>query len=351
MSRLGVKAARGMQRKLLLESLFKLKFIKEIDLNSIYSEREHLRDFWDRWLNFHNSDEKRRTKYTFEDLNKEEVEEYVKKNLRNLVKNYDRNKDFKLRMKELKTQRMMGIKPLDSINEVLVSESVSEIMTDENKNEISRVNSTKITAKKIERIEFASEFTIKAIEGIISSQEMSQEWLKDYKEAIDCANSGGKYKGKYQFYHLELAAKFKKIALDLADRMEEAIMTGTEMEVKSAQARMNAALKMADMMDRVKQSEFAPVTALNILHEAGERRQKELIGTITNDRQLIELGNIVLKDEKEVVDRDKIRAKLKEHGYSHLQDIMKEELKAVGAVEDIEEEIQNPTIIDAEEDE
>lgn len=339
------KKARGMQRKLVLEELFKLKFIKELDIVSIYEQRESLREFWSRWLNF---DKK---KLKFEDLNKDEIREYAIKSINCLFTNFYRNRDYKQRIKELKNQRIMGIKPLDAINEVLVSETVSEVITDENNKEISRTNNTKITAKKIERIEFASEFTIKAIEGIISSQDMAQEWLQDYKKAIECANSGGKYKGKYQFYHLELSAKFKKIALDLADSMEQTIMDGSADDLKLIEGKMRAALKMAEMMDKVKESEFNPIKILNILHEAGSNRQKELIGAITNDRQLIELGNIIVKDEKDVVDRNKIREKLKEHGYSHVQEILMGELKAVGAIEDIEDEIENPTITDFEENE
>lgn len=339
------KEARGMQRKLVLEELFKLKFIKELDIVSIYEQRESLREFWNRWLNF---DKK---KLKFEDLNKDEIRDYAIKNITCLFNNFYRNRDYKQRIKELKSQRIMGIKPLDAINEVLVSETKSEVITDDNNREISRVSNTKITAKKIERIEFASEFTIKAIEGIISSQDMAQEWLQDYKKAIECANSGGKYKGKYQFYHLELSAKFKKIALDLADSMEQTIMDGSADDLKLIEGKMRAALKMAEMMDKVKESEFNPIKILNILHEAGSNRQKELIGAITNDRQLIELGNIIVKDEKDVVDRNKIREKLKEHGYSHVQEILMGELKAVGAIEDIEDEIENPTITDFEENE
>jgi len=337
------KKARGMQRKLVLEELFKLKFIKELDIVSIYEQRESLREFWDRWLNFDNKH------FKYEDLNKEEVREYAIKSLNSLFTNFYRNRDYKQRIKEIKSQRIMGIKPLDAINEVLVSETVSEVITDKNNNEISRTNNTKITAKKIERIEFASEFTIKAIEGIISSQDMSQEWLKDYKEAIECANSGGKYKGKYQFYHLELSAKFKKIALDLAESMEQTIMDGSADDLKLIEGKMRAALKMAEMMDKVKESEFNPVKILNILHEAGSNRQKELIGAITNDRQLIELGNIIVKDEKDVVDRHKIREMLKKQEYTAVGDILVKELKAVGAVEDIEEEINNMKVTDVEE--
>ena len=64
---------------------------------------------------------------------------------------------------------------------------------------------------------------------------------------------------------------------------------------------------------------------------------------------MIEMGNIILKEEKQVLDRSKMREKLKEQGYSKMQDILKNELMSVGAIEEeIDEELSNPRIIEVD---
>ena len=55
------------------------------------------------------------------------------------------------------------------------------------------------------------------------------------------------------------------------------------------------------------------------------------------------------KEDKTVVDRQKMRDKLRELGYNGIQAIMSDELRAVGAQQaEIEEEIANPKIIEEE---
>jgi hypothetical protein len=335
----------GNRRREVNEALFELKFVKNIETWTIWSERESFIDFWKKWENFN------KMGYKFDDLYRDEVRDYAYKSLNNLIKNFYRDKKYKQRMEDIKRRRNMGAQALDVMNQVLLSETKQEVIFDDDGREVGREVVKTITAKKIERIEFASEITIRAMETIGASQDMVDEWLKDYKTAIDCANNNKEYNGKYKFYHLELAAKFKKIALDLADVCHQTILTGDIEEVRTAEARMRAAMKIAEMMEKIKETEAAPLRLMNLAHEGGERRQKEMMVAINNDRQMVEFGNIVLKEEKNVVDRHKMREKLKEQGYSKIQDLLTAELKNVGAIEDIEEEIKNPTIIDIEEDE
>lgn len=330
----------GHRRKIVMEALFELKFVKNIETYTILTERESFTDFWEKWCLF---DKKG---YKFEDLNRDEVAEYAYKSLVSLVKGFYKKKKYVARMKDIKRRRDMGAQSLDTMNQVVYSETTQDVIFDENNNEIAREVNKTITAKKIERIEFASEITIKAMEGITASQEMADEWFKDYKQAIECVNNGKEYSGKYKFYHLELAAKFKKIALDLADNYHQTILSGEPEQVKEVEARMKGAMKLAEMMDKIKEAEYAPISVMRIMHEGGSFRQREMMGAINNDRQMIELGNIVIKEEKEVVDRHRLREKLKEQGYSKIQDILTQELRNVGAVEDIEEEINHPRIIE-----
>jgi len=339
------KNLNGQRRHLVMEALFELKFVKNIETWTIWSERDSFAEFWEKWGLFNKAG------YKFEDLHRDEVRDYAYKSLKNLIKCFYRDKKYKERIQDIKRRRDMGAQSLDVVNQVVFSEMKQDITFDDDGREVSREINKTITAKKIERIEFASEITIKAMENITASQEMVDEWFKDYKKAFDCANNNLEYRGKYKFHHLELAAKFKKIALDLADTYHQTIMTGDIDDVKTVQARMSAAMKLADMMEKVRDAECAPVDLIKIMHDGGQFRQKEMMGAINNDRQMIELGNIVVKEEKQVIDRHKLREKLKEQGYSNmLQDVLTAELKNVGAIEDIEEEIQNPKIIDIEED-
>lgn len=338
-----VRSVRMQKRTNVLDALFELKFVKNIPDYTIWDQRDNFKDFWDKWGNFN------KMGFKYEDLHLDDVRVYALKSINTLYRGFYAQKKYKDKIEDIKKTRAMGAQALDVVNQVVVSDVVEDVMFDENQNEIARTKTQTITTKKIERIEFASELTIKAIENILASQELSDEWFSDYKKAIESANSGQKYNGKYQFYHLELAAKFKKIALDIADNLVEVIACGSPGEIKFAEARMRAAMRLAEMMDQVKKTEMSPVYTMAIMHEGGFNRQKELQGAITNDRQMIEMGNIIIKEEKQVLDRSKMREKLKEQGYSKIQDIFKQELMNVGAIEEeIDQELDNPTIIEVE---
>ena len=337
------RSVRTQKRANVLDALFQLKFVKNIPDYTLWDQRDNFRDFWDIWGRYN------KMGFKFEDLYQDDVRVYALKSINALFRGMYAMKKYKKMIDDVKATRQMGAQTLDVVNQVVVQDTVEDVIFDENQNEIARTKTQTITTKKIERIEFGSEITIKAIENIMGSQELSDDWFRDYKKAIESANSGQEYKGRYQFYHLELAAKFKKIALDIADNLVEIITTGTPQEVKIAEARMRAAMKLAEMMDQVKKTEMSPVYTMAIMHEGGFNRQKELQGAITNDRQMIEMGNIILKEEKQVLDRSKMREKLKEQGYSKMQDILKNELMSVGAIEEeIDEELSNPRIIEVD---
>lgn len=329
----GIRKPERSQSIRVKDLLFELKYVKNLEDRAILENRDQYPDFWKAWeiWNKHH--------VTLEDLKTEDGEEFALRTLRSIGKEFYKVKRY-IRMKEdIKRMRMMGAKPIDAVNQIVYSDTKQEVITDENNREISRSTKTEIVAKKIERIEFVSEVTIKSMQNILASQDMAEDWMKDYKEAIDCAREGKTYKGKYRFYHLELAAKYNRVALDLADRFEDIIMTGTDEEITDANKKINAANKLHTMMTNVMNSEMQVLRTMKAFHEGGEARQRELMGAINTDRQLIEMGNAVVKEEREVVDRTKLREKLKEHGYSKIQDILAEELKNVGAISDDEEEI------------
>lgn len=337
------RSVRMQKRINVLDALFELKFVKNIPDYTIWDQRDNFRDFWDKWGNFNKEG------FKYDDLHLDDVRAYALKSINTLYRGFYAQKKYKEKIDDIRRTRQMGAQTLDVVNQVVIEDTVQDVIFDENQNEIARTKTQTITTKKIERIEFASELTIKAIDNIIASQEMSDDWFKDYKKAIESANNGERYKGKYQFYHLELAAKFKKVALDIADTLVEIIACGSALEIKIAEGRMRAAMKLAEMMEQVKKTEMSPVYTMAIMHEGGFNRQKELQGAITNDRQMIEMGNVIIKEEKQVIDRTKMREKLKEQGYSKIQDIFKQELLNVGAIEEeIDEELNNPTIIDVE---
>jgi hypothetical protein len=330
------------RRKAVLESLFQLKFVKNLENHVIVEQRDSFPEFWDNWFLYNKAG------YTRNDFTKDEVIQYARKSINTLVKAFYRESNYKKRMQDIKRRRDMGATALDVVNQVVFSETKEDVTFDDDGKEVSRAVNKTITAKKIERIEFASEITIRAMEEITASQELADDWFSDYRKAIESANGGKEYTGKYNFHHLELAAKFKKIALDLADKHLEIISDGDMYQVKESEARMKAALKMSEMMEKVRESEFAPLEVMLKMHDAGMNRQKEMMAAINNDKQMIEFGNIVIKEDIKIVNRNEIRNKLKEHGYSKIQDLLLGELKAVGAVEDIEKEIENP-IIETEE--
>lgn len=314
------------------EELFNLKFLKNLEDKVILERRDEYPAFWQAWESYNLKGLK------LSELNQDGPAEYAKRSLNSLGKHFYNKPKFIKRREDLKRMREMGAQPIDAINQIVYSETKQETIFDENNNEISSATKTEITAKKIERIEFVSEVTIKSMQNILASQDMADDWIKDYKQAIDSAREGKTYKGKYKFHHLELAAKYNRVALELADKFEEVILFGDDDEIKEANRRMTAANKLHYMMKNVMESEMQVLKTITAFHEGGEARQRELMGAINTDRQLIEMGNAVVTEQKDVVDRTKLRAKLKEQGYSKIQDILAAELKNVGAISDEKED-------------
>lgn len=336
-----IKTAKEKHRENTLDILFELKFVKNVEDMKIFDNRNDYKEFWLAWESYNSMG------YKFQDLNRDEVREFALRSLKTMVKKFYQNKKYRKRIDDIKRIRDVGCQPIDAINQIVYSEITEEVIKDEENNEISRNVKTEITAKKIERIEFVSEVTIKAIENITESQKMAEEWIIDYKAAIDSIRNGGQYHGRHKFYHLELDAKYKRVALELAEKYEETIVTGSPEEIKEANMRFTAASKLHQMMKNVMESELSILNTITRFHEGGEARQRELMGAINTDRQLIEMGNAIVKEEKEVIDRSKLRMKLKEQGYSKIQDILAAELKNVGAIQD-ELDIPDETIIDVE---
>lgn len=310
----------------LREEYFRLKYMVGATNTEIYNNQEKYKTFWGYW-NSLNSPHK---------SNDPKKEDLVKKNLRHLSNNILSSSKFRKRREGLKGLNKQIVDPIDAVNQVIVEETRTDVVYDKLNNKISRTLNKTIVAKKIERIEFASVITINTLETITSSQELAQEWFEDYKNALH-----GRETTKFQFTYLEMATKFKKIALDLADKLDQ-IMEGDNIsDIILIQNKMRTALKMAEMMDKVMETEMNPIKVMNIIHETGSARQKELAGAVATDRAMIDCGNIVFKEEKEVFNRAEMRSKLKEQGYNHIQNLLTEELKNVGAIEDTESKEPN----------
>lgn len=323
--------------------LMLLRVKNGLSAGDIIKQRDSLTEFWSLWESFNGKSMK------IEDLNTPEGERYAFDNIQQMEKNLYPKTSSGRRRKDMadkiKFSMSMGIKPLEAVNQIISEELITDVILDDDKNEVSRTTHKTIVAKKIERIEFASELTVNTIQNIMTSQEMSDGWLRDYKEAIDCSLTGKRYSGKYQFHHLEIAGKFKKMVLDIMDRCQDDLINGDLEQVKVAHGRMKACGEALILLNGVKETEMTPLRILNIAHESGVNRQKELAGAITNDRTMVDMGNIIIKDEKDVTDRKRIREKLKEQGFDiKLQEILTDTLKGVGAIEDIEDRIENPII-------
>jgi hypothetical protein len=313
------------QKTQIAELMFQYKFIKKIEHKDLIAQREHYKQFWTLYCQLKG--------FEFKDLDRDDIQEKAYKFLVQKTKELYSMPKFSKRIKDI---NLSGALPLDSVNQIIYTDTVEEIVFDENNNEIARSKTQEIRAKKIERIEFGSEITIKAVEHIRASQELADEWFNDYKKSIEAASKGKSYDGRFQFHHLEL------------DRMQEVIETGTSEEIRFAEGKLRAIMKYSEMMEVVKRIEMQPLYTMNIMHEAGFNRQKELQGAVSNDRQMIDAGNIIVKEEVIANDRERLRKELKQQGYSKLESILEENLMAVGAVrEQIEEEIKNP-IIEAE---
>lgn len=337
------KKASRIVSKSIHKILMELKLKKGLSANDIIEQRDSLPEFWNLWESFNAKAMK------ISDLKTPEGQKYALKNIQQMEKNMFNNtstgKARKMEAEKIKYAMSIGMKPLEAVNQVISEEVVTDVIMDKDNNEVSRTTQKTIVAKKIERIEFASELTVNTIQSIMFSQEVSDQWLKDYKNAIESSLNGGVYKGKYQFHHLEIAGKFKKMVLDLMDRCQEDLVNGDLEEVRLVQARMKACNEVLVLLNGVKEVEMTPLRILSVAHEGGVNRQKELAGAITNDRTMVDMGNIIIKDEKSVTDRLKLREGLKEQGFHiTLQNILTESLKGVGAIEDIEDRIENPII-------
>lgn len=327
----------------LLDVVFKnfahLNYIKGITPKNIYEDRKEYPDFWRDWLICFG----KQAEYLESDLGRK----YAIKKLAMIQKNARTRqclKDFFQKL-ELNKQAKLDI---EKSNQVIFEDTKQELITDGDK-EVSVKTTKTITAKKIDKIEFNSPVTVAAFENIMSSQQLTNQWFSDYKKAVEASIQGKEYKGKFQFHQLELAGKYKVMVLDLVDKCKNDLMGDDIDKVRLAGARMKACNEMLALIEGVMRVEMNPIRVMRVMHETGYNRQKEITTAAGNDALLVSTGSIVLKEEKEVNDIEERKRKTEKLGYKVSEDLLMSQLLISGAVEDIEEHINNPTIEENEE--
>lgn len=330
--------------KNLINEIFSLHYEKGLRFDDIYSKREEYQDFWKLFCLSINSDKRRKSdRYSFDIVFDPKLYDMVKKDYYQKLKTIQSNKNFAVKIKEVKEQRDVGNGLLERNNEIVVKSSTEEVVYDDDGKELVRSKSEEIKKMKIERIEFASDITLEVFKLAKGSQKFTNEYFEDLMRA-----SKGEETKKFKFNHLELAGKFKMIALSLADSMQDIIIDGSEEQIKDVTRRISLANKYAEMFDNVKRAELAPLYQLKAIHEAGLVRQQDLQGAITNDRLMIDYGNIVLKKEDNLLqDRDRMRKDLKEKGYVDIEEIMLKNILNVGGI--VNEEIKQIESVRVEE--
>lgn len=316
------------RRKLISEKIFELYYERGLRFDDIYKGGEQFTEFWKSFCLNTNSDKRKKIVYTYEVMFDPAFYEAVKNDFFQKLKSIQGNKRYLARIAELKEHKKMGNGVLDRSNEIVVSTINEEVVFDDDGRELVKTKTQEVKKMKIERIEFASDITLAAYKLATDVQEFSNEYFDDL-----CRAAKGEQTKKFQFKHLEIAGKFKMVALELADQMEDLILNGSATQIADVKMRINMANKYAEMMDNVKRAELAPLYHIKSIHEAGLMRQQELQGTISNDRLLLDSGNIHVKREDTLVqDREKIRSELKDKGYVGIEEMMLKNILNVGGI-------------------
>lgn len=318
-------------KTLLLDKIFNLYFEKGLRFEILFQEKEKYKDFWDTFCISSG-------KFSFEDLSNPDLKLAVSKYFNRRIRHLYDNKRFSNKIKDLKIKRDVGENFLEPINQVILTDTTEDVIYNEDGKELVRTKIQEIRQMKIERIEFASPVTIEAINIASETQKATSEFFDDLMRKV----KGEKTK-KHQFLHLDMAAKVKKFSMDLMEGIEEAMECADDMEIKTINKKITQVMKWAKLADTVKRMEMQPLYAMNLIHETGANRQREITAAITNDRLMIDYGNVkIAQDEKIVGDTAKIRAEIKNKGYTGLDDILIQNLQNAGAfIQEEETKIEN----------
>lgn len=340
MPRVGVRKLKN----IITDKVFTLYFQKGLRFDQIYlarDEKEEYKEFLKLLCTAHG-------KFTYDVIDQKDCAEALGKYFTRIATvGCYRNKTIKRKMDEWKSKRAMGENFLDPINEVVLTETKQDVIYNEDGTELVRTITKEITQKRIERIEFHSPSTIDAMRIAEQTQQCTNEYFSDLVLKLQ-----GKKTNKHQFVHLDIAGKVKNYALDILEQMDHALASlENEEELKAINKKIAQVNKFAKLADGVRKMEMQPLYTMNLIHETGRNRQAEISQAITNDRQMLDFGNVILKqDEKLATDRNKIRSELKEKGFVNMDQILIENLKNIGAYKQEEEKIEAMTDEEVEDD-
>lgn len=341
-------------KKNLIKNLFELNKLKGLSLGDLINKKDDYRSFWELFIKYNNQKTGEGiTKLKFDDINKDQFYHYVHNKLRLVYNDMHNDKLMKLKIKDINDEHNIGYRPIQDSNhnKVIYSETIDKIKQDKHNKLVTRNISKTITEKKIERIEFSSPTTIESINSIMKMQKAKNEWLDDYKLALDSRNNGVEYKGKTQFYHMALGADYVQMGLTVADLIKNRNNLMNEDDGKEIDKIINNKMKdlskIYKIMQNTREIELDPLRISNIFNESGLNQQKEIFQAVANDSQMVSLGNIVSNNPLEVEDKNKIKDKMKQAGFGEILDeAMSKMFENVGGYKQ-EDKIEN--IIETEE--
>ena len=221
------------------------------------------------------------------------------------------------------------------VNEIITNEKET---IEENGKTIKQVN--KIVQKKISSISFSSPSTINTLNRINKSTEFKDLYMRDFlyyhsggKEDLEDLGNGTKRKRfREHLNHIPLSRKIKE---DLKELYKDLKNTTCPDEIKAITKRIEALNLLTESVTKI---EMQPFDFFQKLADDDFSSQKAIHGAIINDQQMINNGNIEMKEGKDKVIKANTDEDLKRINSAlmdkHLKNIMLDP--------------QNTVIIDAE---
>ena len=198
--------------------------------------------------------------------------------------------------------------------------------------------SDKIQKKKISEISFSSPVTIATVERITQASQFTQYFAADYlyflsggkdeEEKLD----DGRIRKRFnqQLSHLEVAQRLRQTLQTTIDNMIEAIETNSLGKKQEAKIKRNIAM-IESAMKAARELDLQPVHFLNSIEEGAFSAQTALQGAVSNDRMMIDNGNVIFEQqETKVFQKENIDEDLKRIGDalldSHIETLSEKEL-------------------------
>lgn len=259
-------------------------------------------------------------------------EEHIDKNkLENKeIKKLSLDKPYKRKNKGFVTTE----EDLKAANE---SQNGAELITRDDSSEVIR-HTHKIQKKKISEISFSSPVTIATVERITQASQFTQYFAADYLYFL----SGGKDEEEkledgrirkrfnQQLSHLEVAQRLRLTLQTTIDNMIEAMETNSLGKKQEAKIKRNIAM-IESAMKAARELDLQPVHFLNSIEEGAFSAQKALQGAVSNDRMMVDNGNVIFEQqEAKVFQKENIEDDLKRIGDalldSHIETLSEKEL-------------------------